>query len=156
MELQEIYGDAKKIDVVHYLVEDRQQIIRNTQDLVKRLEAICSHASLAQRWAVTLSPEPDGTSARISSPFGEAWAELTLGIRDDQVQGFWSIWHRVYGDIGSVESSMVARIRVRKDGIIYLGDANEHGLRAARNPVSGEDTAGYELMAAILYMLGEH
>lgn len=156
MDLIDIYGDNQVLDVVHNLAEYRREVEKMTKAVVHRLATVCADDGLQDRWATTVSVGVDGTSADFETPFGHARAELTLGIEDGEVQGFWNIWKRVYDETGQIGWSLVTTIRVFRSGMFFLGKGNQNGLRVYRDLTRDQDMTAYQVMGAILYAIGAH
>lgn len=155
MELVDIYNEDAR-DTVRYLTEDRNKIEGIAKGLISRLARVCSAETLADRWATKLTIQEDGTSAFIDSPFGHAWAELTLGIEDGKVLGFWNIWKRVVDDEGEKSSSLAATVRFTSRGLALLGKSDQKGLSVYEGQGSQEDVTAHHVMSAILYAIGAH
>ncbi|MNP38437.1 hypothetical protein D3C76_1319490 [compost metagenome] len=141
---------------MRYLADDNEKIEGLARALIARLAKVCSAETLKERWATDFTVQQDGTSAVIESPLGHAWAELTLGIENGEVRGFWNIWKRVVDDEGQKNSSLAATIRLSKRGLFFLGESHKTGLHVHHDQSAREDLTAYQVMSAILCVIGAH
>lgn len=155
MDLIDIYGDPDCEELVTFLAEDVRDITQGASRLIARLSKVCSVESVSQRWGSTFSVQEGGTSVAIRSPFGDAWAELTFGIENNQLLGFWGIWKKSVDAQGDQHSSLVTTIRFTKDATYLLGSATESALRVQQQG-TGEDITAHKILASVLYAIGSH
>jgi len=153
MELIDIYGDTDREELLSFLVEDHQDIAKCASKLIARLSKVCAVESVGQRWGVTFSVSENGTSVAIGSPFGEAWADLKLGIEGDQLLGFWDIRKKTVDAHGEERSSVVSTIRFTKNGTYLLGSSGESALSVQQQNF-GQDITAHKIMSSILYAIG--
>lgn len=156
MELLDIYRDQSLPSLIGNVAQDRNQLEEFATAFVLRLSQVSAVDPVFERLGTTILVKDDGTSVQIDSPFGHAWAELTVGIDSNSVQGFWHLWKRINDDDGQPSSSLVATIRFTKHGQVFLGPGNESPLSAKRNILGGDDLAAYQVLQAILYAIGAH
>ncbi|MBM1198714.1 hypothetical protein GYM96_02840 [Pseudomonas fragi] len=154
MGLIDLYGDADSVSLLHYLSEEQKDLDKLARILIARLAKICAYPMLVERWSTVFSVHEDGTSADINTPFGQAWAELSLGIEEGEIGGFWNIWKRTYDKAGARASSLIATIHISKNGQFFLGKDKHQGLRIHPNMTEQEDTTAFQVVNSIIYLIG--
>lgn len=154
MELIDLYDDAESVSLLHYLSDEQKDLDKLARILIARLAKICTYPVIAERWSTVFSVHEDGTTTDIITPFGQAWAELSLGIEKGEIRGFWNIWKRTYDKAGAKASSLIATIHISKNGLFFLDNDKQQGLRIYQNITEKEDRTAFQVVNSIIYLIG--
>ncbi|CRM87331.1 MULTISPECIES: hypothetical protein [Pseudomonas] len=145
-----------QVDALHNLKFDGERIKEHAKKFIARLSAVCQEETVRERWGVSFMVQPDGTTVELETPFGDAKAQLSLLVNGESVEGVWGVRRKGFNEEGEPVFLRVASFRVSKSGTIYLGETDERPISSRTQFVAGEDLSAYQVMGAIIYLLGAH
>lgn len=141
-------------DAVRDVVTDAELVTKFSLRIIGRLKAMFDDTLPKETWGVSIDPTDSETEFELSSPFGNAKAELNIAADEGGVFGRILIRKYTKDDQGNPALPVIWFIRVTKDGQVFQGESTTDPITASAQfrPQAERDIV--ELGLSLLYAIG--